>query len=58
MSEGINKNTMLTYNDTNFFHFPFLVYSERPVKNQSYLRTDENMEEKKKCASNKKLIWG
>lgn len=46
------------YDDRNFFHFPFLVYSERPVKNQSYLRTNENMEEKKKCASNKKLIWG
>lgn len=50
---------MLMYNDTNFFCFlsEILVYSERPVKNQSHLGTDENMEERKKCASNQKLIW-
>lgn len=29
----------------------------RPVKNQSHLGTDESMEERKPCTSNKELIW-
>lgn len=60
MSKGINrKNITLTYDDTNFFRFPseILLDTKRSVKNQSHLRTDEDMEERKKCASNKKLIW-
>lgn len=60
MFKGINKeNIILMYDDANFLHFlsEILFYSEGLLKNKSHLGTDESLEERKQCTSNKKLIW-
>lgn len=47
------------YDDANFLHFlsEIMFYSEGLLKNKSHLGTDESLEERKQCTSNKKLIW-
>lgn len=58
MFKGINKkNVILMHVDAApSFSFRDFGLLGRPVKNRSPLGTDECVQERKKCSSNKKLI--